>query len=172
MTLSPRHENIRCLFDPLVRTAVEELGLALASYGSTTLKRRRQKRGLEPDQCYWIANEALVRGKTRFDFRVDPPPDLAIEVDITSSSVNRMAIYAVLGVREVWRFDGQALAFHVLGANARYGEVSHSQALPLLSAADVLRFVNLRGQLDEIELVRQFRTWLRQQIAATKPPTP
>src|SRR5215472_2021554 len=69
MTLSPRHENIRCLFDPLVRTAVEELGLTLASYGSTTMKRRRQKRGLEPDQCYWIANEALVRGKTRFDFR-------------------------------------------------------------------------------------------------------
>ncbi len=52
MTLSPRHENIRCLFDPLVRTAVEELGLALASYGSTTMKRRRQKRGLEPDQWY------------------------------------------------------------------------------------------------------------------------
>ncbi len=83
-----------------------------------------------------------------------------------------MAIYAVLFVREVWRFDGQALTFHVLGANTRYGEVGHSQALPLLSAADVLRFVNLRGQLDEIALVRQFRAWLRQQIAATNPPTP
>jgi len=81
----------------LLTAMTEELRLPLKSGGSTTLKRRQLLKGLEPDKCYWIASEAQMRGKTRLDLAADPPPDLALEVDVTSSSLNRMGIYAALG---------------------------------------------------------------------------
>ena len=76
-------------------------------------------RGLAPDECYYIANAPQVAGRDHIDLRTDPPPDLAIEVDVTSSSLNRMGIYAALAVPEVWRLDGPALTFHVPGPGGR-----------------------------------------------------
>ena len=105
-TLSPEHENLNLLLNHLVVAAAEELGLEIASYGSMTMRRR----GLEADQCYWIANEARMRGRDRIDLRTDPPPDLVIEVDVSRSSMDRMTIYAALGVPEFcgWTRKGSA----------------------------------------------------------------
>ncbi|MEO8892528.1 MAG: Uma2 family endonuclease, partial [Coleofasciculaceae cyanobacterium] len=72
------------------------------------------KAGKEPDSCYYIQNEAQVRGKIELDFTVDPPPDLALEIDITSSSINQLEIYADLGIPEVWRYDGRTIHFYQL----------------------------------------------------------
>jgi Uma2 family endonuclease len=88
-----------------------QLGLPLRGGGSTTFRRRGRRSGLEPDECYWIGSEPLVRGKEKIDLRRDPPPDLALEVDISYSTLNRMSIYAALRVSEVWPFDGKALTF-------------------------------------------------------------
>lgn len=172
MTLSHEHENQDRLLGRFIVVLTEELGLALKSGGSTTLRRRKRRRGLEPDECYWIARETLVRKRDAIDLRVDPAPDLAVEIDITRSSINRMAIYAALNVPEVWRFDGQALTFHVLGAAGQYAESSHSLTFPQLTPDDLLAFLNLRGQMDENAIVRQFRTWVRQRFGIGGQATP
>src|SRR5437588_11765498 len=116
MTLSPEHERFKCLLSYLVLVLVEELGWNMASFGSMTFKRKKRGRGLEPDECYWIQNEPLVRGKDKIDLRRDPPPDLVIEIDWTHSSLNRLGIFAALGVPEIWRYDGTVLHIHLLGS--------------------------------------------------------
>ncbi len=162
MTLTYGHESLAHLLGRFVVALTEELGLPIAEGGSTTFRRRRSRRGLEPDQSYWIANEPLVRGKTRIDLRVDPPPDLAVEVDVANSSVNRMRIYRALGVPEVWRLVDGMLSFHVLAGGGRYAVSPTSRAFAFLSSSDVQGFLLQRGQQDENTIVRQFRAWLRQ----------
>jgi Uma2 family endonuclease len=162
MTLTYGHESWGYVLGRMVDVLTEELGLPIAGGGSTTFRRKKRRRGLEPDQCYWITHEAQVRGKLRIDLRMDPPPDLAIEVDVTSSSLNRMGIYAALGVPEVWRFDGQAVSFHILNAAGDYEIRPNSALFPKVSSADILRFLLLRGHLEVNALLRQFRAWVRQ----------
>jgi Uma2 family endonuclease len=150
----------------LVVALTEELGLPLKRGGSTTLRRRRRRRGLEPDRCYWIANAPRMAGKRRLDLRTDPPPDLAIEVDVTRSSLDRMSIYAALGVPEVWRLDGDALTFHALGADNRYTTAHQSRSFPLVTPADLLGFLQQARQAgDENPVMRQFREWVRRRVA-------
>jgi Uma2 family endonuclease len=172
MTLTFGHESWGHLLGRLVVALTEELGLPIAGGGSTTFRRKRQRRGLEPDESYWIANEPLVRGKQRIDLRVDPPPDLAIEIDVTRSSLDRLGIYAALGVPEVWRYDGQNLTFHLLGANSQYTTQGASRSFPLVTPADVVGFLAQRGQTDENSVVRQFRTWVRQRLPGGPPSAP
>jgi Uma2 family endonuclease len=164
MTLSPEHESLSYLLSRLVDALTEELGLPVKGGGSTTFRRRLRRRGLEPDGCWWITNEALVRGKTKIDLRRDPPPDLALEIDITRSSLNRLAIYAALRVPEVWQYANQSLVCHLLGKNGRYSTSATSQVFPGLAVADLDRFLSLRGQMDDNAIVRQFRAWVRQQF--------
>lgn len=165
MSPLPEHESDARFLGRLATTLSEELALPIKAGGSTTFRRRKKRRGLEPDDCFWIANEPRMRGKRTFDPRVDPPPDLAIEVDVTSSSLDRMGIYAALAVPEVWRLVGSVLTFHVLGAKG-YASVPHSLALPRVQPADLLRYLNMRDQMDENAVVREFRTWVRQRVAA------
>src|SRR5947209_6294150 len=95
------HDNDAYILGRFVDVLTEELGLPIKGGRSTTFRRKKKQRGLEPDNCYWIAHEAQVRGLRRIDLRIHPPPDLAIEVDVTHQSINRMRIYANLGVPEV-----------------------------------------------------------------------
>lgn len=172
MSPLPEHESDADMLGRFVVVLTEELGLPIKAGRSTTLRRRRRRRGLEPDNSYWIANEPRVRGKRRIDLRIDPPPDLAIEVDITSSSLDRMGLYAALVIPEVWRLDGPVLSSHVLGAGGRYAESTHSAAFPLVAPADLLVFLALRSSLDENAVVRQFRAWVRQRLSTTGAPVP
>lgn len=167
MTLSHTHENSSYLLARMVDALTEELRLPVKGGRSTTFRRKRRRRGLEPDACWWIVNEPRVRGKEEIDLRVDPPPDLALEVDITHSSLDRLEIYARLGVPEVWRFDGKVLTFHVLGNDGRYVEAADSKAFPGVRPADLLAFLALRGQADENDILRQFRAWVRQKLAGS-----
>jgi Uma2 family endonuclease len=160
------HESDSRFLGRLATTLSEELALPIKAGGSTTFRKRRKRRGLEPDDCFWIANELKMRGKRTFDPRVDPPPDLAIEIDVSSSSINRMAIYAALKVPEVWRLDNQALTFHVLGPDGCYSQVAQSGTFPGLLPTDLVRFLNLRSQLDENAVIGHFRAWVQQRIAA------
>jgi Uma2 family endonuclease len=173
MTLSHEHESLSYLLARLVDALTEELNLTVKGGRSTTFRRRKRRRGLEPDACWWIASEPLVRGKNEIDLRRDPPPDLALEIDITHSSLDRLAIYANLGVPEVWRLEGQTVVCHLLGGGT-YTAGTVSQAFPGLVVADVAGFLSLRGQLDENGIVRQFRAWVRQRFPAggSVPPAP
>jgi Uma2 family endonuclease len=160
MPLDP-HETYKKLLGRLIEAATEELDIEIRSLGSRTCDREDLARGLEPDQCYYIQNEALVRGLDQIDSNRFPPPDLAIEIDITSSSINRMSIYAALGVPEVWRYDGQTLTMLIL-QNGEYHPQSHSKALPFLGSETILRFLSQRSTMGETQLVKQFRQWVRE----------
>jgi Uma2 family endonuclease len=158
------------LLGRFVTTMTEELGLPVLSAGSTTFRRRKRRRGLEADESFWIANEPRVRGKRRINLRVDPPPDLAIEVDVTRSSLDRMGIYAALAVPEVWRLDGpQSLTFHVLQSDGAYAAATNSLSFPQVTPSDLLGFLALRGQMDENAIVRQFRAWVRGRLPGAQP---
>jgi Uma2 family endonuclease len=102
MTPLGEHENSNRFIDDLMRILADELNLNLKKFGSLTLKRDDMRRGVEPDSCYYIQNEPVVRGKKDIDLKYDPPPDLVIEIDITSSSLDKHPIYAALGVPEIW----------------------------------------------------------------------
>ncbi|MBL8793603.1 MAG: Uma2 family endonuclease [Planctomycetia bacterium] len=163
MTLSPRHERIKHRLGLLVLALAEGMGIAVAGFGSMTFRRRGRRRGLEPDECFWIQHEVQVRGRDQIDLRRDPPPDLVIEVDIARSSLNRLDIYGVLRVPEIWRFDGKNLAFLARQADGSYATCSHSLAFPRVTPADLAGFLALRGQLDETAIVKQARAWAAQQ---------
>jgi Uma2 family endonuclease len=169
MTLSPRHERAKHLLGVLIVALAEEVGVEIAGFGSMTFKRRPKKRGLEPDECYWVQNEARMRGKLEYNLERDPPPDLVLEIDVTSSSLNRMAIYAALGVPEVWRWDGTTLEVNVLGAKGRYAVAEKGQAFPLFRPAELVRFLALEATQGETGMLRTFRAWVRDQKAAGWP---
>jgi len=162
MPLDP-HETYKKLIGRLIEAATEELDLEIRSLGSRTCDRQDLESGLEPDQYYYIQHEPQIRGVDQIDLTQFPPPDLVVEIDITSSSLNRFSIYQALGVPEIWRYDGKVLEFYVL-KNEQYVLQLHSQALPMLTAGDVLRFIQLRPKMGENALVKDFRRWIRQQI--------
>lgn len=163
--MSPRleHDKDARFLGVMVGALTQELALAIIRGGSTTMRRKLRRRGIEADECFWIENAHRMAGRRHLDLRRDPPPDLAIEVDVTHSSLDRLSIFAALRVPEVWRLSGQSLTFHVLQANGSYAVAAVSRAFPFLAPDDVLRFLNLARQAsDENAVERQFRAWVRQ----------
>jgi Uma2 family endonuclease len=123
---------------------------------------------LEPDKCYYIQNEDAIWNKEQIDLNEDPPPDLAIEIDITSSSFDRLELYASLGVPEVWRYDGKRFIIYQLAGN-EYVECEFSPTFPFLSKSEMLRFLELKKTTKEKALLRLFREWVRSQIQLKDP---
>ena len=151
-----RHESIKRMIGRLIETLAYELDLPIKSVGSTTQHRKSVRRGLEPDESYYVANERAVRGKLDYDSDRDPPPDLVIEVDVRRPAVERMAVYAALGIPEIWRHDGnRKLSFHRL-ASGKYELIERSDAFPYLAPDDISAFIDQMGELDENSIVRSF----------------
>ena len=157
------HEKPAYILGRFIDVITEELQVAYEPGGSVTLRRRRKSRGLEPDKCYWIASADRLAGKTHLDLRVDPPPDLAIEMDVTHSSLDRMSIYAALGVPEVWRVTSGGLTFNVLEAGV-YRARTHSLAFSQLASAELVRFLTESGHIGTSALISKFREWVRQTL--------
>ena len=153
----------------LIIALTEELGLPILCGGSTTLRRQLHQRGIESDECYWIASEPRMRGRRALNLRRDPPPDLAVEVDVTNSSLDRLDIYATLSVPEIWRLESDVLGFLALQPNGTYRERSHSLAFPRLTAADLMPFLEMRGRADNNTVIRAFREWIRGHLLPPKP---
>src|SRR5262249_48910267 len=139
-----------------VETLTVEMKLNVCSCGSMTIRRPDLAKGFEPDECYYIQNEPLVRGTRELDFTVDPPPDLGLEVDVTSSSIDREALYAAIGVPELWRFDGVKLEFLVLQANRVYARVERSRCFPFLTPHILMTYLSQIDQRPENELLMEF----------------
>ncbi|MGV0108435.1 putative restriction endonuclease domain-containing protein [Nostoc sp. DSM 114160] len=163
MTPLFEHENPKSNFGNFIIALAEELGIEIRSASSTTLKRKISKRGIEPDTCYYIQNELAIRSKQTLDLENDPPPDLAIEIDITSSSVNKLGIYSALGVTELWRYDGQNLKFYQL-IEEQYVECKFSIAFPIVSVSEISRFIEQSKSMGKIALLKSFRAWVRKKI--------
>lgn len=163
MTPSAPHEGSKKILGRFVESVSEELNVEIRSLGSLTCRREDLARGLEPDQCYYIQNEDVVWDKEQIDLNQDPPPDLVVEIDVTSSSIDRLSLYASLGVPEVWRYDGNRLIIYQLEAQ-EYVERTVSPTFPFLSQVEMLRFLELRRTTKENALIRLFREWVRSQI--------
>jgi Uma2 family endonuclease len=162
MTPLPQHETYNRQIDRAITTIAEELNQEYNLFGSMTVKRSKMAAGAEPDSCYYIANESAVRGKIKLDFEIDPPPDLVLEIDIISSSLDRMSIYAKLGVGELWWYDGTTLVFYHLQVD-QYVEVARSPTFPMLSPARILEFITDCQTQGILASVKILRTWIKNQ---------
>jgi len=162
MVLSSRHEQPNRILAYLVQVLSEEFGINVIPVGSMTFKREKLQKGFEPDSAYYIAHAAEVQGRY-VDPLEDPPPDLMIEVDITSPSLPRLPIYAAFGVPEVWRYDGKRVAFHMLETTGRYVEIPGSLAFPALTSETATQFLLDGQRLPSTQWARQVRDWARQQ---------
>jgi Uma2 family endonuclease len=164
MALSFRHENRKKLLGRFVDAMTLELNIPIQPGGSMTFKNELLERGLEPDDCYWIANEPWMRKKTDFDILRDPPPDLAIEIEVTRSALDRLGIYAALRIPEVWRFDGKKLRVCILGANGKYKEKQTSKAFPYLPLQELERFLLDTEAPNHTALIRSFHEWVKETL--------
>jgi len=160
MSPLPEHERPRKLIGRMIEMLTFETGTPMASFGSTTFRRKEKAKGLEPDECYYFKNEARVRGRKRLDLKKDPPPELVVEIDIMSRSIPREPIYAALGVPEIWRFDGFRLqCLHLNGG--KYSARKMSLAFPFLEPALLQQFIEQIGEQDETSIIRAFSIWVR-----------
>lgn len=161
MSPSYLHEIRKRQIGRMIEVLAEELDLEIVGGGSTTFRRADDKRGLEPDECYWLANAPAVMHKEEIDLAIDPPPDLAIEVDLTSDSLNKQPIYASLRIPEVWRYDGRELTVLRLVPDGVYAAVERSLSFPQVSMSSLLRFLELRQSVGERQWTKEFRAWIR-----------
>jgi Uma2 family endonuclease len=158
-----RHESYSRLLGRMVEILAEELGMPFIMAGSTTFRRQSLQRGLEPDECFYIAHASDILGKENLDLEVDPPPDLAIEVDITHRSINRIPIYESLGIPELWRFDGGQLVVYLRQPSGVYAEPqTESLIFPTIPLSGLIEFLNRFTETDHGTLLREFRTWVKQ----------
>ncbi len=158
-------EHDRHFLCRLVHTLTEELGREVIGAGSATLRLRRLRRGLDPDECFWIANASRMAGQRRLDLRRDPVPDLVIEVSTPGSTLNRIRILARLGIPEVWHLRDSYLSFLVLQGTS-YLAAGHSLSFPFLAPADLTALLQqtLQGS-GENSVIATFRTWVQVQQA-------
>jgi Uma2 family endonuclease len=159
----PEHETAKVFLGDFVKALLNELELDWISLGSTTFKQQLMAAGIEPDDCFYIQNCRQMVGKTRLDLTIDPPPDLAIEVDLTSKT--QISAYEALKVPEIWCYDNGNLKFFVL-QNGRYVESSVSPNFPTLPLLEYLPQFIRQGQTEVMSAVqRSFRQWVRQRVA-------
>jgi Uma2 family endonuclease len=161
------HERLTELVGSLVEAALEAADIDFQPLGSTTWRREPRAKGLEADQCFYIQSLPLIQGKSEIDLEQDPPPDLGIETEVTSPLLDKMAVYAGLGVPELWRVsergDVQVLK---LSAARKYEPAERSEALPKLDGAILSRFAKMLqplGPMPHSRVIKQFRQWLAEQ---------
>ena len=161
-------EQSKSILARLVQVLSEELEIPRLSVGSLTLRRRSRLKGVEPDAGFYIAHEAEMRAKGRYDPKHDPPPDLVIEIDYTSASLPRLPIYAKLGVPEIWHYEDGLLRVLTLKSNGHYGKARRSLSFPTVPLAELQRFAVRDLQVDETTWILQFRSWVRQRCLPKK----
>lgn len=162
MTPLPEHETSKELVSDLVKALLEELDIEFCPLGSTTFKNEEMNKGIEPDNCFYIQNETAVRGKNRLDLTVDPPPDLALEIDVTSRT--HPSIYEALGVPELWRFENGKLQINVL-REGQYIKCESSPNFPNFPLIEVIpQYLSQCRTLGRNKTMKTFRAWVREQL--------
>lgn len=154
------HEVPKGLIESFIEATADELEIEVMKAGSLTLEREDLTRAVEPDACFYIQNESLVRGRN-INLPNDPPPDLVIESDYTNSSVNKLTIYASLGVPEIWRYQRQSLQVYQL-VEGKYQKCDRSLAFPLLPVAEIPSFIEQSRTIGQRSAVRLFRQRIRE----------
>jgi Uma2 family endonuclease len=157
------HEEPVGMIEHFVGVLVDEMEIEMRQLGALTLEREDLTRAIEPDTCFYIQNESVVRGKS-INLPADPPPDLVVESDYTSSSLNKFSIYASLGVPEIWRYRNQSLLVYQL-VEGNYEQRENSLAFPFLPIAEIPAFIEQSKTIGQRAAVRLFRDRVRELLA-------
>ena len=158
----PEHEKDKELISDLVKLLLDKLEIDFEPFGSTTLKNKRMQQAVEPDTSFYIQNQAAVIGKNRIDLNIDPPPDLAIEIDITSRT--RFENYEILGVPELWRYQQQGLEIFLL-QSGKYIKSSFSPNFPNIPIVELVNeYVRQCLTIGRSQAMRNFRSWVKDNL--------
>lgn len=152
------HEFSARLIERFILILVVELGMELKTMGSTTLDREILDKSAEPDDAYYIQNQALVAGRD-VNLETDPPPDLVVEVDITHTDIDKLRLYAAMGVPEFWRYNGERWRIYCL-QGGEYQEVPASPTFPQVEKTKLYKFLSAARQ-SETTAERELRAWVR-----------
>lgn len=158
----PEHEKDKEIVGDLVKILLEELEIDFEALGSTTFKNERMKQAVEPDACFYIQNQAAVIGKNRIDLTIDPPPDLAIEIDITNRT--QFDNYQIFGVPELWRYTQRGLQINLL-QQGKYFESNFSpnfQDIPIIELVN--ESVKQSLSVGRSQAIRAFKNWVKQNL--------
>ena len=158
----PEHEKAKEIIGDMVKILLEAGQIAFESLGSTTLKNERMSQAVEPDACFYIQNQAAVIGKNRLDMSVDPPPDLAIEIDLTSRT--QLDNYQILGVPELWRYARRGLQINVLQAE-QYIESDVSPTFPNIPIVELVNQYTQQSQVaGRTRAIQAFKSWVGENL--------
>ncbi len=162
MSPLPEHEQAKRLVGRLVEMLALAFGIPVFPFGSATYSYKNLKKGLEPDDCFYLGeHEAQMRGKRRLNLPADPPPDLVVEIDISYRAVDREKIYAAMKVPEIWLCDGEKIQCLVLDAHGQYQPADFGLAFPSVRVAELMRWVRLAYEKGLAEMVRGFNEWVK-----------
>ena len=157
----PEHEEYGFSFQLFVVAYCDAFGLDFEGRGSTTFRRRFSEKGVEPDECFYVQNAEKIAGK-KLPTKDFPMPDIAVEIDVTTESLDKFPIYAALEVPKIWIYDGATVTFYKLKAE-NYHRISSSRALPLLSAEKLTEFLGMSWTKGQTFALKSFRGWLKEQ---------
>lgn len=157
----PHDEDARILEQAVVIVAAN-LGVSIRVVGGTTFKRQDMERGFEADASFYIQREERIRGQREVDLLVDPPPDLILEMEMSRSALNKLALFASMGIPEVWRCDGERVTIHILDQDV-YRESASSLALPVLTSETLTRFLHMSRTMLSPDWFGMVSDWAREQ---------
>jgi Uma2 family endonuclease len=164
MTTSAEHERYTRFFETLCTIISLRRRINIISVGSATMRKRPPRQGNEPDASFYVQSAPLIGNRRDIDFEVDPPPDIAVEIDLHRDSISKFSIYAALGVSELWRYDGVTLRIDLLEGED-YVPASQSRSLPILTNKVLTDFLTQFQQTGEFETLIEFEQWVQQQTA-------
>lgn len=161
MSPSNLHEDVTAIARRLIEAYADAAGIDIQAFGSWTMDRDEMEKAIEPDECYYVQSFPAIAHKRDLDLAVDPPPDLAIEVDISRSTLPKQPIYQALGVPEIWRYDGRQFVVLLRTGGGGYAESAQSLCFPDLPIDEFNRFVQVGLQSRQPAAVRALREWMK-----------
>jgi Uma2 family endonuclease len=166
VTPSKPHEREAATITRIVDIVSANLGVPVQSTGATTYRRRDLSRGFEADASFYIQNEPRVRDRIEVNLSIDPPPDLVLEMEMSRSAIDKLRLFASMGIPEVWRCDGTRFTIYILDGE-RYHESSTSRALSVLTAEILIRFLADSRTMLSPDWFHAVNEWARRQHAAS-----
>ncbi len=162
MVVSSEYEKYAWFIGSLVANIRLRLRINILFFGAPTMRKERRRKGLEPDACFYVQSAPLIGNRMQLDFTSDPPPDIAVEIDIHHGSISKFPIYAVLGVPEIWHYDGEQLTIHLLEQD-HYVAAIWSRALPILDSSILTNHLTRLREEGEFQTILAFDEWLQTQ---------
>jgi Uma2 family endonuclease len=158
----PEHEKHKEIIGDLIKILLDHLEVDFESLASTTFKSESMNQALEADACFYIQNHQAVIGKDRLDLMIDPPPDLAIEIDITNRT--QFDNYLLLKVPELWRYSTKGLQIYLL-QKQQYVESTTSPNFPNIPILELIERYTKQAQVaGRSKAIRAFKQWIQENL--------